>query len=280
MEYMYEIFGTHRIAAAERYPALSFLAGFAIMARRDSDKASKRPVTKLHTKEAAGQPIRPAEKEPKNMKLLITGFSPFGGETLNPAWEAVKLLPDRIGAVHVVKKELPTVFKKAGLQLWETIRTQRPDAVLCVGQAGGRSGISIERVAVNLADFPIADNEGNQPIDQPVIPDGKNAYFSTLPVKAMVQAIRAHGIPASLSHSAGTYVCNDVFYRLLYLAEREFPLMKGGFLHVPYSLEQTVHKPQGTPGMPISVISDAICFAVEALDTEMDGTTESDGAIC
>lgn len=200
------------------------------------------------------------------MKVLVTGFTPFGGETINPAWEAVKALPDRVGSIDIVKTELPTVYRTAGELLWKVVRQERPDAVLCTGQAGGRAGISVERVAVNLADFPIPDNEGNQPIDQPIWFGGKNAYFSTLPVKQIVQKIRDSGIPASLSYSAGTFVCNDVMYWLLHLAECENPRLRGGFIHVPYSHEQAVPKPAGTPSMSISDMTEAIRLSIEALE--------------
>ena len=150
------------------------------------------------------------------MKVLITAFDPFGGESVNPACQAVMALPDRIGDHMVVKQELPTVFGKAGALLLETIDTVQPDAVLCVGQAGGRAAITLERVAVNLRDARIADNEGRQPEDEPIVPDGPAAYFSTLPVRRMVESIRETGLPSNLSFSAGAFVCNDVMYTLLH----------------------------------------------------------------
>lgn len=183
------------------------------------------------------------------MKLLITGFDPFGGEALNPSWEAVKVLPDRIGTVELVKLELPTAFDRSARALTEAITLHRPQAVLSVGQAGGRAAVTVERVAVNLADAAIPDNDGFQPLDLPLVPGGPAAYFSTLPVKAMAEGIRAAGIPCQLSYSAGTYVCNSVLYRALHLAETACPGLLAGFIHVPFTPLQAAQKPAGTPSM-------------------------------
>ncbi len=199
------------------------------------------------------------------MKLLITGFEPFGGEAQNPSWEAVCALPDRHSGFCIIKQKLPTAFQTAGKLLCEAICAKQPDVVLCVGQAGGRSGITVERIAVNLADFSASDNEGNQPVDQPICPGAENAYFSNLPVKRIVEKIRERGIPASLSLTAGTFVCNEVMYRLLHLAATKYPHLKGGFLHVPYAPQQAVQKGANTPSMSVSVITEALLAAVEAL---------------
>ena len=147
------------------------------------------------------------------MKILLTGFDPFGGESVNPAWEAVKLVKAPAGA-ELVRLEVPTVFTLSIQTVMESVRLHRPDAVVCVGQAAGRSEITPERVAINIADASIPDNEGNQPCDEPIVPGGETACFSTLPVKAMVEAIRARGIPAEVSLSAGTFVCNHLLYSL------------------------------------------------------------------
>ena len=155
------------------------------------------------------------------MKILLTGFDPFGGESVNPAYEAVKLLPDEIGGAQIIKLEVPTVFGKAGEALEEGIRLHEPDVVICVGQAGGRSGMSVEKVAINYQDARIADNEGRQPIDVPIREDGDTAYFATVPVKAMVAKMRENGIPAFVSYTAGTYVCNELMYALLYMINRK-----------------------------------------------------------
>ena len=150
------------------------------------------------------------------MKVLITGFDPFGGEPINPAWEAVKRLPDNIDGVEIVKLQIPTVFKKSAKKLFENIDTVKPDVVICVGQAGGRYEFCVERVAINLDDGRIPDNEGYQPVDVKVFEDGENAYFSNLPIKAMVEEVKKAGIPAAVSNTAGTYVCNHIMYSLLY----------------------------------------------------------------
>ncbi len=197
------------------------------------------------------------------MKIMMTGFEPFGGESMNPALEAVRRLPDRVAGAEIVKVELPTVYGRAGEVLEEAVRRELPDAVLCVGQAGGCSGILVERVAINLRDARIPDNGGRQ--DEAVREDGPAAYFSSVPVKRMVAAIREAGVPAFLSYSAGTFVCNDILYSLLHLAARDYPAMKGGFLHVPYATEQTVDKPSGTPGMELGTIARALERAIGAV---------------
>lgn len=199
------------------------------------------------------------------MKILITGFDPFGGEPVNPAYEAVKLLPDEIGGTHIIKLEVPTVFGKAGAVLEEGIKEHQPDAVICVGQAGGRSGMSVEKTAINFQDARIPDNEGNQPIDQPIKEDGDTAYFATVPVKAMVAKMRENGIPAFVSYTAGTYVCNELMYTLLYLTHKKYPKIRGGFIHVPYAMGQTVDKPNGTPAMALESIARGLECAVAAV---------------
>ena len=202
------------------------------------------------------------------MKILITGFEPFGGESVNPAYEAVKLLPDMAGDIQIVKMEIPTVFGEAGKVVETGILQHQPDAVICVGQAGRRADIGVERVAINLAEASIPDNAGNQPMDVKVQEDGDTAYFATIPVKAMVKNIKDHGIPASISYTAGTYVCNSVMYDLLYLIDRKYPSIRGGFIHVPYATEQGVGKPVGTATMELSTISKALLYALEAVAGE------------
>ena len=202
------------------------------------------------------------------MKILITGFEPFGGESVNPAYEAVKLLPDMAGDIQIVKMEIPTVFGEAGKVVETGILQHQPDAVICVGQAGRRADIGVERVAINLVEASIPDNAGNQPMDVKVQENGDTAYFATIPVKAMVKNIKAHGIPASISYTAGTYVCNSVMYDLLYLIDRKYPSIRGGFIHVPYATEQGVGKPVGTATMELSTISKALLYALEAVAGE------------
>ena len=184
------------------------------------------------------------------MKVLMTGFDPFDEDTTNAAWEAVSRVKAPEG-IQLEIRQLPTVFEKSIKTLEAAVRELAPDVVICVGQAGGRASITPERIAINLNDARIPDNEENQPSDTPVREGGPAAYFSTLPVKEMVNAIRMAGIPASLSHTAGTFVCNHVMYGLLDLCAREFPAMKAGFIHVPYLSRQAVSMAPGTPSMSL-----------------------------
>lgn len=199
------------------------------------------------------------------MTILVTGFDPFGGETVTPAYEAVKLLPDTIADAEIVKKDITTEFIHAGVVLESAIIEYKPDAVICVGQAGGRSAITPEKVAINIMDGRIPDNAGYQPVDVPIQKDGPTAYFSSLPVKAMVQNTKDAGIPAALSYTAGSYVCNYLMYTLLYLIDTKYPNMRGGFVHVPYAMVQVVNKPLGTPSMDLHQIARGLEKAVEAV---------------
>ena len=196
-------------------------------------------------------------------KLLLTAFTPFDGERINPALEAVKLVKDKIGNLEIIKLEVPTVFGKSIDTVREAIEREKPDFVLSIGQAGGRAEITPERVAINLDDARIPDNEGNQPIDEPIFSDGENAYFSTLPVKAMVEAIRKEGLPSSLSNSAGTYVCNHLMYGVLYYLDKR-PVIKAGFIHVPYIPEQTKNKKE-MPALELSEIVRGLEAAITAI---------------
>lgn len=190
-------------------------------------------------------------------KLLITGFDPFGGETINPAWEAVKLLPNVIGEYELVKLEIPTVFGKAAQTVLESAETEKPDRILCIGQAGGRKAVTPEMIGVNLRHASIPDNAGVQPQDEPIVPDGPAAYFATVPVRAMVQAIQNAGLPASVSYSAGVYVCNDTLYTLLHrYAGTDVEV---GFIHVPFLPQQA---PEGVPSMALEDITHALKAAV------------------
>ena len=197
------------------------------------------------------------------MKVLITGFDPFGGETINPAWEAVKAIKNEIAGAQIFKMQIPTVVNKSIEKIHEKMAEIHPDIVISVGQAGGRFGVTPERVAINITDARIPDNEGNQPIDIPIFEDGDAAYFSNLPVKATVQAIKDAGYPSVLSNTAGTYICNHVMYGILYYIKKEFPGARGGFIHVPYAASQVVDKP-GTPSMSITDIAASLEAAVQA----------------
>jgi pyroglutamyl-peptidase len=188
-----------------------------------------------------------------SMKALVTGFEPFGGERVNPALEALRLLPPRLGALSLATRVVPAVFGGSIEALEDAVGATSPDIVLCVGLAGGRAALSLERVAINIDDARIADNSGRQPIDLPVIAGGPAAYFATLPIKAAVAALRDGGLPAIVSNSAGTFVCNHVFYALLHLAATRRPELRGGFLHVPYLPSQAVQH-DGAPSMALADI--------------------------
>ncbi|EGT0623740.1 MULTISPECIES: pyroglutamyl-peptidase I [Citrobacter] len=202
--------------------------------------------------------------------VLITGFEPFGGESVNPSWEVVSGLDNVIiGGCRVVARQLPCVFGESLAVLNGAIDALSPSLVLAVGQAGGRTDITVERVAINVDDARIADNQGQQPVDVPVVADGPAAWFSTLPIKAMVVAMRNAGIPASVSQTAGTFVCNHVMYGLLHKL-RDAPAVKGGFIHIPYLPQQAAQHP-GVPSMAAETVRRALEVAIAtALQVESD----------
>ncbi|WP_037576278.1 pyroglutamyl-peptidase I [Phaeacidiphilus oryzae] len=179
--------------------------------------------------------------------ILLTGFAPFGGETVNPSWEAVRLLGETEGFAAV---QLRCEFGAALDDLRAAVDAHDPDLVLAVGQAGGRNQVTVERVAVNVDDARIPDNAGRQPIDEPVVAGGPAAYFSTLPVKACVAAARRAGVPAAVSNTAGTFVCNHVAYGLAHLIATERPEMRGGFVHLPYAPEQVLDREAPSLAVP------------------------------
>ncbi len=194
------------------------------------------------------------------MKILITGFDAFEDAATNPSWQAVQSLGDSVAGTGIIKLQLPTVFKKVTTVLEHALREHAPDLVILVGVAGKRAEISVERVAINLNDARIPDNEGARPIDEPVCADGEAAYFSTLPIKAITVALKEAGIPAHVSNSAGTFVCNHTLYSLLHLAKKEFPTLRGGFIHIP---DPSV--------MPIETVVRALKIIVEtAVQTKTD----------
>ena len=213
------------------------------------------------------------------MKILVTGFDPFGGESVNPAYEAVKLLPDVIGGAEIFKLEIPTVFSLSGPAVEEGIRKYQPDVVICVGQAGGRASISVEKVAINFVDARIPDNNGEQPLDEPLQADGPAAYFATLPVKAMVQHVKEAGLPCYLSCTAGTYVCNSIMYNVLYMCEKRYPGIRAGFIHVPYACGQVIDKANTTPSMPLETIAKSLEYAIEAVAIDRADGGESAGEL-
>lgn len=193
-------------------------------------------------------------------KLLITGFDPFGGGHINPAWEAVSGLPPQIGEYSLAKLQVPTVFGAAAEMVLKEARSLRPDAILCVGQAGGRKAVTPEMVAINLRHASIPDNAGNQPQDEPVLLDAPAAYFATLPVREMAKGIQAAGIPAEVSYSAGTFVCNDLIYTVLH--EFAGTNTRAAFLHVPYLPEQAK---EGVASMPLETTIRALEAAIRAI---------------
>ncbi|MCR4945032.1 MAG: pyroglutamyl-peptidase I [Clostridium sp.] len=213
------------------------------------------------------------------MKILITGFDPFGGESINPALEAVKKLPDTIEGAEVIKLEIPTVFRKSLEKIEENIKKHNPDVVISIGQAGGRFGITPERVAINVDDARIPDNETNQPIDLPIFEDGDTAYFSTLPIKAMVKEMQENGIPSSVSNTAGTFVCNHVMYGVLYMTSNRYPNIKAGFIHVPYIPSQVVTKPN-QPSMSAEDITKGLELCIKALVNNSTDVKAVGGEIC
>ena len=202
------------------------------------------------------------------MKILVTGFEPFGGEQRNPSAEVVECLPKRISDSEIIKLILPVVRGKASSAIQNAVEKFCPDAVLSIGQAGGRTGISVERVAVNLDDYRIPDNEGNQPVEEPVVSGGPDGYFCTVPVKQMVSAIQAAGISAQQSLSAGTFVCNHVMYATLHFLAEKYPTIKFGFIHIPYLPEQAADKP-GQPSMSLELSAKAIETAIECIAKKM-----------
>ena len=213
------------------------------------------------------------------MKILVTGFDPFGGEPINPAIESVKRLPDNIAGAEIIKLEIPTVRKKSLEKIEKAINEHNPDVILSIGQAGGRFDISIERVGINLDDFRIPDNEGNQIIDEPVFPDGENSYFVKLPVKSMVQNVQKNNIPASVSYTAGTFVCNHVLYGVMYLIEKKYKGKKSGFIHIPFLPQQVVDK-RNMPSMELNTIVKGLTAAIEAIVKNNEDIKEVGGTVC
>lgn len=213
------------------------------------------------------------------MKILVTGFEPFGGEKINPAFEVIKGLQNHIAGLEVIKLEVPTAFYASVEKTVARIEALQPDFVLCIGQAGGRFDISIERIGINLDDARIPDNLNQQPIDTAIETTGKNAYFSTIPIKAITQGIRQKKIPASVSDSAGTYVCNHLLYGVLHHIETKGLPIKAGFIHIPFLFEQVVDKPN-TPAMDLSTMITAIETAIEIIAMQKEDIQKPQGNIC
>lgn len=191
------------------------------------------------------------------MTVLVTGFEPFGGQSVNPSWEAVSALPERVGSCRLEKLRLPVEYGEAARRVLEKARELSPQAIICVGQAGGRDAVTPEVIGINLREGSIPDNAGVSPEGTPIDPDGPDGLFSTLPVRDMVQAIRDRGIPARLSYTAGAYVCNDLMYTLL--SRFQGAPVRVGFVHVPYIPSQ------GSPSLPQEQLTQALAASIEAL---------------
>lgn len=198
------------------------------------------------------------------MKILVTGFDPFGGESINPAWEAVKSLPSEINGATVKTLQIPTVFNESANKVFAAIDEFQPDAIVCVGQAGGRTAVTPERVAINMDDARIPDNIKQQPIDVVIQEDGAPAYFSTLPIKAMVQNMLKAGVPASVSNTAGTFVCNHIMYQVLYYIDKKGLNAKAGFIHIPFMPTQVVDKPT-QPSMSLDDVIKGLTSCVSTI---------------
>jgi len=219
--------------------------------------------------------------------VLLTGFEPFDRDSINPSWEAVSALDGwRFefpggGAVQVHARRMPCVFGAALQALDEAIDELQPQLVLAIGQAGGRSEITPERVAINVDDGRICDNAGCQPIDLPVVEGAPAAYFSTLPIKAMVREMRAAGIPAAVSNSAGTFVCNHLFFGLMHrIATRPAgPGLRGGFIHIPLLPEQASRLPGGLPSLSLETVVQALRIAVRTAMQVREDLRETGGAL-
>jgi pyroglutamyl-peptidase len=208
--------------------------------------------------------------------VLLTGFEPFGGDPINPSAEIARQLHGTAIARHqVIGAVLPCVFGRASAELQRLVKRCRPAVAICLGLASGRAAITPERIAINVADARIPDNAGGQPVDRPVVRGGPAAYWSTLPVKGIVAALRERGIPAEVSQSAGTFVCNHVFYGLMHYLFRTRSSVRGGLIHVPGLTNQAA----GQPGLPLPQMTLAIRVAIETALSLMRDLRERGGAM-
>lgn len=199
-------------------------------------------------------------------KILITGFTPFGSEKENPSQMVVEAIDDTFCGVEVVKDILPVSFAKAGKMIVDLIEDVRPEVVICLGQAGGRNEPSIERIAVNLNDSNKADNDGDIPEERVIVSGGASAYFSSLPIKDIVKNIKTSGLPATVSNTAGLFVCNHVFYSALHHVSVRGLATKVGFIHLPYLPQQVIDK----KGKPYMSLSDMLTVLKVAIDTTIN----------
>jgi len=213
--------------------------------------------------------------------VLVTGFDPFGGESINPSWQVCERLPKTIGGARVVTARIPCEFRHAMDAVAQAVDREQPSLVICLGQAGGRAHLCVERVAINVDDARIGDNAGKSPIDEAIVKGGPAAYFSTLPIKAMVKAMREAGVPASISNSAGTFVCNHVMYGVLHYVDSRFrgnDTIRAGFIHVPYSEEQVLDKP-AIAGMSVATMAKGVEVGIAAALRTATDLKVSEGAL-
>ena len=210
--------------------------------------------------------------------MLVTGFDPFGGERLNPSWLICKRLPKTIAGLRVETLKVPCEFGRSIEVAARAIERLKPSLVVCLGQAGGRAHLSVERVAINVDDARIGDNVGASPVDEPIVPDGPPACFATLPIKAMVAAMRAAGVPAEVSNSAGTYVCNHLMYGVLHYLETNGSVARAGFIHVPYAEEQVLDKP-AMAGMALDTMVRGVEAGIAAAARKRKDLEVSGGAL-
>lgn len=214
-------------------------------------------------KRPAREPAASAPRAGAEDVVLVTGFEPFGGEARNPSWEVCERLPGAIAGLRVEVCRVPCEFRRSIEVVAEAIERHRPALVVCLGLASGRMQLSVERVAINVDDARIADNAGAQPLDEPIAASAPPAYFATLPVKAMVAAMRAAGVPAEVSSSAGTFVCNHLMYGVLHFLAASGKRARAGFIHVPCAEEQVLDKP-GTPAMALATMVRGVEAAIAA----------------
>jgi pyroglutamyl-peptidase len=213
------------------------------------------------------------------VKLLITGFEPFGEDTVNPSYEVIRGISDKFKNDHIEIMQVPVVFRQSVEVVVEKIDELNPDVVLMFGQAGGRYDITIERIAINIDDAKIPDNSGMQPIDETIDAEGGAAYFATIPIKAITEGIKAVNVPASISNSAGTYVCNHLMYGVLRHIDKSKLNIKAGFIHIPFLMEQTLNRPN-TPAMDLNTMIRAAEKAIEVIITTEEDLRVNGGAIC
>ncbi len=214
------------------------------------------------------------------MNVLITGFDPFGGEPVNPALEAVKKLDGlTIAGAHVYTREVPTIRIESIDAVRKAIKELDPEIVICVGQAGGRTDLTVERVAINCDDFRIPDNAGNTPVDLRIVEGSPVGYFSTLPIKKIVAALVKNNIPAKVSNTAGTFVCNHIFYGLMDVLAHDTKKRRGGFIHVPYLPEQAARL-KDQPSMSLETIVAGLKIAVETTILNNTDDKITGGSIC